>query len=155
MSASGEETARALMETNPRVMQAIRRELRSLRSEDLSVPQFRVLNYLNGHPDTSLSPVAEYVGLTLPSMSRLVDGLVERGLVVRQTCGEDRRKIVLNLSSHGGELLECNYSRAMSSLAKKINQLAPVEKDTVLSAMRILANLFTDTIPLNVVDETE
>jgi DNA-binding MarR family transcriptional regulator len=155
MSASGEETARALMETNPRVMQAIRRELRSLRSEDLSVPQFRVLNYLNRHPDTSLSPVAEYVGLTLPSMSRLVDGLVERGLVLRQTCGEDRRKIVLNLSGHGGELLECNYSRAMSSLAKKINQLAPDEKDIVLSAMRILANLFTDTIPLNAVDETE
>jgi hypothetical protein len=43
----------------------------------------------------------------------------------------------------------------MSSLAKKINQLAPDEKDIVLSAMRILANLFTDTIPLNAVDETE
>lgn len=155
MSSSGEETARALMETNPRVMQAIRRELRSLRSEDLSVPQFRVLNYLNGHPDTSLSPVAEYVGLTLPSMSRLVDGLVERGLVARKTCGEDRRKIVLNLSSRGGELLQSNYSRALASLASKINLLSPVEKDTVFEAMRILARLFAEAIPLTAVDEAE
>jgi len=36
--------------------------------------------------------VAEHVGLRLPSMSALIDGLVERGLVARRQSAVDRRR---------------------------------------------------------------
>jgi len=69
--------ASEVLETAPMVMQAIRGEMRAQRpSSSLSLPQFRTLVYLENHPGASLAQVAEHIGLTPPSMSRLIDGLV-------------------------------------------------------------------------------
>ena len=142
MAASSQDTARALLETIPPVMQVIRRELRSHRAQDLSVPQFRVLTYLKGHCETSLSPVADHIGLTLPSMSSLVDGLVERGLVKRETSRQDRRKVTLSLSDEGKALLEYSHSHTLAFLTVQLDGLDIEGRDTVLQALQILQTIF-------------
>ena len=93
MYTSPEECARQVLEAVPLVMLAIRTEMRRHRGSDLSVPQFRVLVYLNRHAGASLSDIAEHMGLTLPSMSKMIDGLVLRGLVLRRTNPADRRRV--------------------------------------------------------------
>ena len=76
MSESPAHTARELMEVVPLVMRTFRAEMRGSRANDLSVPQFRALGFVHRKPGTSLSDVAEHIGLALPSMSKLIDGLV-------------------------------------------------------------------------------
>ena len=76
--------ARELMDTAPKIMQAIRVEMRRGRGSDISIPQFRSLAFIQRNPDSSLSNLAEHLGLTLPSVSKLVDGLVKQKLVIRQ-----------------------------------------------------------------------
>ena len=76
MFGSADECGRQILEAVPMVMLAIRTWMRSHRGSDLSVPQFRVLVYLHRHEGSSLSDIAEHVGLTLPSMSKMIDGLV-------------------------------------------------------------------------------
>ena len=48
-----------------------------------------------------MSSVAEHVGLTLPSMSKMIDGLVARRLVERAISTRDRRQVTLALSPLG------------------------------------------------------
>ena len=59
---------------------------------------------LNRNQGASLSEVAEHVGLTLPSVSKMVDGLVTRGLLTRATDPGDRRRLTLSLTPAGAHL---------------------------------------------------
>src|SRR5947209_15174584 len=88
--------ARHLLDTVPLVMRVIRQHLRRHRS-GLSVPQFRTLWYVSSAAGPSLSAVADFIGLSLPAMSRLVDGLVEGRLMTRRPCADDRRHVRLSI----------------------------------------------------------
>src|SRR5690242_15369395 len=94
--ALGSDCAGLLMEVVPQVMRAMRSEVRRHR-EDLSMPQFRALWFLSRRDGSSLSDVAERVGMPLPTMSKLVDVLVDRRLVTRDASAVDRRRVVLAL----------------------------------------------------------
>ena len=98
--------AAALIEVVPLVMRALRAEMRRHRSADLSVPQFRVLAFVDRRRGATLSEVAEHIGLTLPSASRMVDGLVARNLLTRGISPSDRRFVALALTAQGRSRLE-------------------------------------------------
>src|SRR5512136_3296462 len=106
MAISSETCAQEVLEVVPLVMRTIRAEMRRHRTADLSVPQFRTLSFIDHNADASLSDVAEHIGLTLPSMSKIVDGLVTRKLVTRQTHPTDRRRMTLTLTTRGQTALE-------------------------------------------------
>jgi len=142
MSKIIEDTARQVLETVPAVMRTIRAEFRSQRSRDLSVAQFRALAYIKNNDGASLSSLAAHIGLTLPSMSKLIDGLVGRGLVTRSSDREDRRKICLQLTDTGKNELEAAYDHTQAFLVDKISSLAKEDLDTVSRSMQILKSLF-------------
>ncbi len=85
MTTSPDACAQEILDVVPVVMRSIRAEMRRHRTADLSVPQFRTLAFIDRNADASLSDVAEHIGLTLPSMSKIVEGLVVRKFVTRQT----------------------------------------------------------------------
>ena len=93
--------AREILDVTPNIIQAIRVQMRAQHHHDLSVPQFRTLAFLSRHPGSSLSAVAEHIGLTLPTMSVLIEGLVQRGLVDRVADVRDRRRVLLTLTPEG------------------------------------------------------
>src|SRR5690242_4453598 len=59
----------------------------------LSFSQLKALQYLSTAtpPELSLKQLGDQLGLSLPAVSRAVDGLVQRGLVTRTEDVEDRR----------------------------------------------------------------
>jgi DNA-binding MarR family transcriptional regulator len=142
MSMSPEECARQVLEAVPMVMRVIRTEMRSHRGSDLSVPQFRILVYLNRHAGASLSDIAEHMGLTLPSMSKMVDGLVARNLVGRQMNTEDRRRVTLAPTVLGGKEMQSAYEATESRLAERLTALPESERRTIGQAMQALASIF-------------
>jgi len=75
--------------------------MRSRRSPDFTVPQFRTLALVNRNRGLSLSDVASHMGKTLPSASRLVDGLIGRGLMSREEHPVDRRRVRLAITHRG------------------------------------------------------
>jgi DNA-binding MarR family transcriptional regulator len=108
----------------------------------LSVPQFRTLGYLNRHAGASLSDVAEHIGLTLPSMSKLIEGLVERKLVARRVYSGDRRRVTLELSTRGRAVHQDAVSATGSFLAGRLALLSQRERAEVVRAMSLLRPLF-------------
>ncbi|GIV79893.1 MarR family winged helix-turn-helix transcriptional regulator [Litorilinea aerophila] len=142
MDVSPDECARTVLDVVPAVMQAIRAEVRRHRGADLSVLQVRVLAFLNGHPGSTLSAVAEHVGLTLPSMSSQISRLVQRGLVARETSPHDRRCVTLRLTTQGAATLEAARQAARAGLAETLSALSPTERATVVEALQRLRPLF-------------
>ena len=149
---TAEDAARATLRVVPLVMQTIRGELRASRAIPISVPQFRALHFVGRHPETSLSAVAAQVGVTLPSMSRLVDGLVERELVTRNGDGVDRRRMTLRLTAPGQELVRVAHALAEEAMAARLSVLTEDERTGVVRAMDLVYRVFSDGTTRNVDD---
>lgn len=136
------ECAREVLDVVPIVMRVIRRELRRHGAVEMSVPHFRTLVFLFRNKGASLSEVAEHIGLTLPTMSTLVDGLVSQGMVSRRIHAEDRRRMTLTLTELGRNRLTSAREATLTRLEESLRQLSTSERLTVTRAMQVLKDLF-------------
>ncbi len=143
MSDSPDECARYLLETVPALMRVIRKEMRSHRESGLSVPQFRVLIYLDRRDGASLSEVAEHLGLSLPATSKMIDVLVSRGLVSRRGDHADRRRVVLAPTELGRSSTLAAREATQSRLAERLALLAPPDLANVAAALSALGSIFS------------
>lgn len=144
MDANPEECVREVLDVIPMVMRSIRAEFRSHRGSDLHIPQYRTLMFLRRSPGKSLADVAEHLGITPPSTSKLVDGLVERGLIDRQDSEVDRRRIVLALTPAGAELAEASFRATQAAYTKRFSTLSKETLVTITQAMEALRPIFCD-----------
>lgn len=133
--------AALLLEAVPLVMRRIRAEMRAHRA-GLSVPQFRALGYLHRHPGASLSDVAEHIGLTCASTSKLIDGLVQRKLVTRHLAATDRRRLTLALTAKGNALLASARRATQRGLAQTLARLPADERPGLERALEQLLHAF-------------
>jgi DNA-binding MarR family transcriptional regulator len=136
--------AHELMDTAPQIIQAIRVEMRRGRGSDISIPQFRTLAFIQRNPDSSLSNLAEHLGLTLPSVSKLVDGLVNQKLIIRQESTADRRKLTLGLTQAGASIVNSARAGAQANLAKKLGGLSNSELEAIYRATQLLRPIFAN-----------
>ena len=139
---SADACAQNVLEVVPLVVRTLRATMRQHRGASLSVPQFRSLGYLSRETGASLSAVAEHVGLTLPSMSKMIDGLVARRLVDRGISTRDRRQVTLALSPLGRATLRTARARTQARVAEMLGALSETERATVIRAMQALRLVF-------------
>lgn len=143
MTASADQCAREVLEVVPLVIRVIRAQMRRYRSPALSVPQFRALVHIEANPGASLSQAAEHIGITLPSASVLVDGLVQRNLVSREPHSGDRRRVTLTLTQRGKQTLQQSKENTQAFLAERLATLTEAERTKVAQAMHTLRDVFS------------
>lgn len=75
---------------------------------EISVQQFNVLRILRGQKGkpANLSTVQDRMVNKMSNTTRLVDKLLEKNLVERNTCEENRRKIEIIITEQGMKLLQ-------------------------------------------------
>jgi DNA-binding MarR family transcriptional regulator len=134
--------AREILDIVPIIMRMIVVELRNQRAADLAIPQFRALLFISRNPHSSLQTVAHHLGLTSPTVSKMVDGLVLNRLVRREISPQDRRKITLNVTARGQKILEKAWNGTLARLAEVLSPLTPPEAETVFQALKLLQPLF-------------
>src|SRR5512147_514616 len=142
MTPSPDACAQEILDVVPIVMRTIRAELRRHRTADLSIPQFRTLAFIDRNVDASLSDVAEHIGLTLPSMSKIVEGLVMRKLGTRQTAPDDRRRMTLALTARGQTALRTSRAATRTCLAEELAALSDRQRETIVQALSSLRPIF-------------
>jgi DNA-binding MarR family transcriptional regulator len=76
----------------------------ALAKVDLTTAQYRALVQLSEGAEAS-SSLASKLAVTPPSVTTVVDGLVQRGLVDRQPSRDDRRRVSLTLTGAGRRIL--------------------------------------------------
>ncbi|MGE5248711.1 MAG: MarR family winged helix-turn-helix transcriptional regulator [Bacteroidota bacterium] len=139
---SPRQTAVLIMDNVPLLMRVLRAKFREKRVADLSMAQFRTLAFVNANRDASLSEAAGHIGLSLPSMSKLVDVLVKRELLTRVMHGSDRRRICLTLTAEGKRALGEAYEHTQAYFADKLSGLTDEERTQIASVMNLLRSLF-------------
>ena len=131
------ELAEELLEVLPPSMRRIREEMRAGAHENITVPQWRILGAIyRGRNETS--ELAKHIGVSQPAISRMVDGLVDRGLVKRVPHRDDRRHIVLSLSRAGEALYKKARESTQKKIGNKIAHLSNAEKTQMRQGLKIL-----------------
>ena len=134
------ECAHEVLDSVTPVNRFIRRLMCSC-EKDLSLPQFRTLVCVHQEPEASLSAVAHFLGSSMPTASRIVAGLVQKGLLVRRGCA-DRRQVSLECTEAGRVLMERAWSGAQAGLEGKLEGFDAQERAELVSAMFLLKRVF-------------
>ncbi|MBW1639374.1 MULTISPECIES: MarR family winged helix-turn-helix transcriptional regulator [Microbacterium] len=94
------------------------RRLRSVRAVDaMSDAQLAVLATLRMHGRHSITALAERERVTAPSMSAMVNGLEEQGFVTRIPDDDDRRRVHVDITESGREIVAETLRRRDQLLA--------------------------------------
>jgi DNA-binding MarR family transcriptional regulator len=72
----------------------------------VSMPQAKVLYLVSAEGGLHMSTLAQRLGVTLSTVSGLVDRLVEHGLATRRADPADRRQVVVGLTPEGDSLIQ-------------------------------------------------
>jgi DNA-binding MarR family transcriptional regulator len=108
---------------------------------DLSFTQLKALCVLESDDDGSghsLKALAEALGVSLPAMSRAVDGLFERGFVEREEDQVDRRMKRVRLTAAGRAApLALNEAR-LSALHELMDSLDDEQADALARALGLI-----------------
>lgn len=123
-------------------MRYIRSQMRRHRGSDLTVAQFRTLVFLSRRPGVSLSSLAEFLALSLPATSRLVEGLVRRNLVDRRIPPGNRRLVALSVNAHGRKIICAARQATEKRLAEVLAPLRDDQRRAIQQALRTLREEF-------------
>src|SRR5262245_25095663 len=94
----------------------------------VSVSQCYTLATLGEHGEMSMVQLARKMFLDKSTMTRVIDGLIERELVVRRFDENDRRVIYITLTPAGRKLLESIRGQQMISLRLILERIPAPER---------------------------
>jgi DNA-binding MarR family transcriptional regulator len=116
----------------------------------LSFSQLKALQFLStvDAPEVSLKQLGDQLGLSLPAISRAVDGLVQRGLVTRTEDASDRRMKRVRPTKAADELIARLIDVRFAELGKFVETLNRRERDKLAAALAVLAEREEFSAPL-------
>jgi len=133
--------------TDPGLAHALRasvmrlgRRLRQVRADslDLQSNQLSVMAALLNEGDMLMGALAARERMQPPSMTRIVNGLEERGYVARRPDPSDRRQCLVTVTEAGREIILANRQRRDEWLTVRIAELEPAERVVLQQAVAIL-----------------
>jgi DNA-binding MarR family transcriptional regulator len=119
--------------------------LRRVRTRDtesgVGPAQLSALSVLVFAGPRSLGELAAVEQVRPPTMSRIVAGLTRAGLVRRHVTKEDRRRLRLEATAKGTDLLQAARKRRVESLAATLRQLAPEKVEQLRESTELIDQL--------------
>ena len=121
------------------------RLLRLVRAQDaqagIGPAQLSALSVLVFGGAKTLGELAAIEQVRSPTMSRIVEGLVQRGLVQRVSAPADRRAVSLTATPQGRKLLLAGKARRVRALAARLESMTKEEMRTLQAAAQLMARL--------------
>lgn len=109
-----------------------------LRPTGLSSSAFNVLMALHNTDDRTLEPcqLAARLLISRPSVTGLLDTLQAKGLVERLPHAEDRRRVLVQLTEDGLELLKSHFETHYREVNAAFGALSTDERSTLVTLLR-------------------
>ena len=123
------------------VLMRLARSLRQVREDDsldLQSNQLSAMGVLLNDGDMRMGELAAAEKVQPPSMTRIVNGLEERGYVARRTDPRDGRQCLVTLTPAGRQVILANRRRRNEWLTVRIAELDPLEREVLRQAITIL-----------------
>jgi len=111
----------------------IEKHIDLFRDRDLTMQQYNVLRILRGQKGNpaNLSTLQERMIDKSSNTTRLVDKLIQKELVKRQTCEKNRRKVEIFITTKGLELLSVLDPMTEQANSEILSQLTNTELETL------------------------
>ncbi|WP_271783027.1 MarR family winged helix-turn-helix transcriptional regulator [Aquimarina algiphila] len=122
-----------LLYTENWIMEKINLELKTY---DISIQQFNVLRILKGQKGkpANLSTIQERMVSKMSNTTRLVDKLIYKGYVKRDTCPSNRRKVEITITQEGKTFID-NISPIMTTFEDQLTSNLSKEDLTHLNEL--------------------
>jgi len=129
----------------PPVWHSVRAHIRHEAAQNfgITVGHFHILRRIR-HGTDSVSKLADDRHTSRPAISRSVDVLVNKGLVIRTQNPADRRNVQLTLTEEGQSMMEAVFSNTRQWMAEKLAVLSEDELEAILVAGDALNRAFTE-----------
>jgi len=130
-----------------RILKAIRRIIRSVdiysrrlnREHNLTTPQLICLTTLSETAPTMISWLSKQVNLSASTVNGIVDRLEAKGLVERHRSGSDRRRVYVDITPPGRELIAAAPPLLQEHLVDALKRLPKLEQGAIaLSLERVV-----------------
>lgn len=105
----------------------------------LSILQVQTLIFLHQHKNVSMSDIASYFHIELPSATSLLNKLCRHQLVERHGDPEDRRMVRVDLTIKGKKMLERVMRDRKKKLQKVLSYLSAKEKAELANILKTLS----------------
>jgi len=92
---------------------------------ELSMAQMNLLMAVRTHEELTLSGLAAILRVSPPSVSVMVDRLVERDMLIRERSTRDRRKVVIRLSPDADLLLAKAEEKVLAAFVGLVEEVGP------------------------------
>jgi len=124
----------SIMQANNSVMEKLAHALKPF---GLSVQQFNVLRILRGQKGNmlNLNEITHRMIHKMSNTTRLVDKLIDKSLVERVICPENRRRVNISITEKGLEILSQIDSVIQEFEKEIIRLLSEKEKNTLLNLL--------------------
>ena len=105
---------------------------------DITEQQWRVLRVLQEQGAMEPTRIAEEACLLLPSLTRILQKLEEKQLIVRARDEKDRRKQVVEITGDGRALIEANLPTSIALLDDVRAKMGPERYEALLDLLNEL-----------------
>jgi DNA-binding MarR family transcriptional regulator len=109
-------------------------------SDDVTLPQYRVLVELASRGPQRSAEIAEAMGVERSTAGRMCDRLVRKGLVQRRRETADRRAVRISLTAGGRALVDEVTRRRRAEIARILRRMPLADQGPVLVALRAFAD---------------
>ncbi|MDQ2933405.1 MAG: MarR family transcriptional regulator [Chloroflexota bacterium] len=104
----------------------------------LSMAHFQILAILETDGPTSMSRLADQLGVADPNLTGIIGRMEERRVVERVHDKEDRRVVLARLTDSGRDVLKQVEDTRLAHMRQLVGILTAEEQQTVLSALKTL-----------------
>ena len=105
----------------------------------VTVTQLRTLVVLDGHGEMNLNRLAELLGVTPSTAMRMIDRLLNAGLVTRQDNPTNRREVVLGLTDQGQQVVREVTSARRAEITRIVRAMPAAQRTGLIRALRAFA----------------
>ena len=141
MSSDALELAKKILDVIPQSMAKIRTEMRAASPSDLSVPQYRILGSIFRGRNLA-GEIAKHQGVSQPAMSKMIDSLVEKALIRRDTQSKDRRQIPLLLTPEGEAVFLKIRRTAQAEIGRRTVKMNARDRKELFQGLAQLESFF-------------
>ena len=100
--------------------------------------RLRVLANLGRLGSPRIGELAAALGITVPSLTSMVERLEDEGMIERHIDPDDRRAVRLNLSASGRRRIKAFYDERRKKWSSLIAHLTPAERQRLIKAFEEL-----------------
>ena len=106
----------------------------------ISLTQIKSLTFLaEADEPLSVKALSDVIGLSVPGVSRAIDGLVQRGEITRMEDPRDRRSKLLSITPRGRRTHERLLAIRVAGIRRFVDELDPEEQEALARGLSAVA----------------